>query len=136
VAEFVGLKVDVIVTWASAQSDNRHPDCVCCADGPGFRSVVASLSPPGGNITGQSLQQTDTAGKRLELLREVVPGLRRLAIKANVSTPGAVLEMREVQATARALGLEVTTLEIRRAEDIPPAIEALETRTDGTLRRN
>jgi putative ABC transport system substrate-binding protein len=91
--------------------------------------VVASLSRPGGNVTGLSLQQNDTIGKRLELLREVVPNLSRLAIMANVDTPGAVLEMREVQATARALGLEVALLEIRRPEDIAPGIEALKTRT-------
>src|SRR5262249_17766860 len=88
-----------------------------------------SLSRPGGNITGLSLQSTDLAGKRLELFREVVPDLRRLAIMAHVGNPAAVLELAEVQAAARALGLEVATLEIRRAEDIAPAFEALNGRT-------
>ena len=74
-----------------------------------------ALARPGGNVTGLSLQSTDLAGKRLELLREVVPGLRRLAIMANVGNPAAVLEMGEVQATARTLGIEVAALEIRRA---------------------
>jgi putative ABC transport system substrate-binding protein len=83
------------------------------------------LSRPGGNVTGLSIQGTDPAGKRLELLREVVPGLRRLAILANVDAPGAVLEMGEVQAATRALGLEVVTLEIRRGADIVRAFEAL-----------
>src|SRR5215467_779410 len=75
-------------------------------------------------------QSTDLAGKRLELFREVVPDFRRLAIMAHVGNPGAVLELAEVQAAARALGLEVATLEIRRAEDIAPALEALNGRAD------
>jgi putative ABC transport system substrate-binding protein len=82
------------------------------------------LARPGGNLTGLSLQAPDLAGKRLELLREVLPGVRRLAILADVGYPAAVLEMREAQATARTLGLEVITLEIRQAEDIAPALEA------------
>ena len=77
-----------------------------------------------------SLQQTDVAGKRLELLREVVPHLRRLAILANVGYPDAVLEMAEVKAMARTLGLEVVPLEIQRAEDIAPAFEALKAKAD------
>jgi putative tryptophan/tyrosine transport system substrate-binding protein len=89
---------------------------------------VASLAQPGGNATGLSLQTVDLAGKRLELLREAVPGLRRLAIIANVDSPGAVTEMRDVEATACTLGLEVATSEIRRAEDIAPAFEALKGR--------
>jgi putative tryptophan/tyrosine transport system substrate-binding protein len=84
----------------------------------------------GGNVTGLSIQQIDLAGKRLELLHEVVPGLRRLVIMANIGSPGAMLEMREVQAAARMLGFEVATLEIRRAEDIAPAFEALKGRAD------
>src|SRR5262249_2844560 len=75
-----------------------------------------------------SLQQTDTAGKRLELLREVIPSLGRLAILANVGNPAVVLDMREIQATARTLGLEVITLEIRRGEDIAHALEGLKGR--------
>jgi putative ABC transport system substrate-binding protein len=74
--------------------------------------------------------QSDTVGKKLEFLREVVPDLRRLAIVANVGNPASVLEMGEAQATARTLGLEVTTSEIRRAEDIAPAFEALRDRAD------
>ena len=95
--------------------------------GTGF---VASLGRPGGNLTGLSLQTPDLAGKRLELLREVVPGLRRLAILANVGSPTAVQDLREVQVAARTLGLEVATLEIRRAEEIAPAFEPLKGRTD------
>jgi putative ABC transport system substrate-binding protein len=87
--------------------------------------MVASLARPGGNVTGLSIQATDIAGKRVELLREVVPGLRRLAIIADVGYPAAVLEMGEVQAAAGTLGLEVAALEIRRADDIASAFEAL-----------
>jgi putative tryptophan/tyrosine transport system substrate-binding protein len=92
--------------------------------------LVASLARPGGNVTGLSVQQTDLGGKKLELLREVVPRFRRLAIMADVGYPDSVREAGSVQATARTLGLEVTPLEIRRAEDIAPAFEALNARAD------
>ena len=99
-------------------------------DDPVGSGLVASLARPGGNVTGLSMQSADLAGKRLALLREVVPGLRRLAIMANVDYPFAVLEMDEVQAAARTLGLDVATFEIRRAEDIAPAFEALKGRAE------
>jgi ABC-type uncharacterized transport system substrate-binding protein len=76
------------------------------------------------------MQSTDLAGKRLALLREVVPGLRRLAIMAHVEYPAAVQEMGEIQTAAGTLGLDVATFEIRRAEDIAPAFEALKGRAD------
>jgi putative tryptophan/tyrosine transport system substrate-binding protein len=135
-AEFVRRKVDVIVTSATAavvvakQATSVIPIVFAAAGDPVGTGLVASLARPGGNITGLSIQQTDVAAKRLELLREVVPGLGRLAILANVGSPSAVLDMREVQATARTLGLEVLTLEIRRGEDIAPAFEALKGRAD------
>jgi putative ABC transport system substrate-binding protein len=87
--------------------------------------LVASLARPGGNVTGLSLQSPDLAGKRVELLREVVPWLSRFAILVDVGYPAAVLERSEVQAAARTLRLETVPLEIRRAEDIAPAFEAL-----------
>jgi putative ABC transport system substrate-binding protein len=135
-AEFVALKVDVIVTWASApvlaakQTTVAIPIVFAAQMDPVGAGVVASLARPGGNVTGLSLQQTDTAGKRLELLREVVSNLGRLAIMANAGAPGAVLEMREIQATARALAIEAFTVEIRQAEDISPAIQALKSNAD------
>jgi len=92
--------------------------------------LIANLSRPGGNVTGLAVQATDLAGKRLALLREVVPGLRRLAIMVNVDYPSAVLEMGEIQTAADMLGLEVAPLEIRRAEDIAPAFEALKGRAE------
>jgi putative ABC transport system substrate-binding protein len=93
--------------------------------------LVVNLSRPGANVTGLSLQQTDTAGKRVELFCEAVSGLYRLAVLANIGNPGAVLETSQVLAAARAIGLEVVTLEIRRAEDIAPAFEAYKDRADG-----
>jgi putative ABC transport system substrate-binding protein len=135
-AEFVRLKVDVIVTAgneaaiAAKQVTSVIPIVFAVAGDPIGTGLVASLARPGGNVTGLSIQNTDLAGKRLELLREVVPGMRRLAIMAHISSPNAVKEMREVQATARTLGIEVSTLEIRRAEDIVPVFEALKGRAD------
>jgi putative ABC transport system substrate-binding protein len=135
-AEFVRLKVDVIVTAGTAavvaakQATSVIPIVFAVAGDPVGTGLVASLARPGGNVTGLSLQAADIAGKRLELLREVVPGLRRLAILANVGSPLAVLEIREVQATARTLGFEVATSEIRRADDIAPAFDALKGRGD------
>jgi putative tryptophan/tyrosine transport system substrate-binding protein len=134
-AEFVRLKVDVIVTvggavLAAKQATSVIPIVFGAASDPLGMGLVASLARPGGNVTGLSVQATDLASKRLELLREVVHGLRRLAILLNVEYPAAVLEMGEAQAGARTLGLEVTTLEIRRVEDIVPAFEALKGRAD------
>jgi ABC-type uncharacterized transport system substrate-binding protein len=135
-AKFVRHKVDVIVTSATAaivaakQATSVIPIVFAAAGDPVGTGLVASLAQPGGNVTGLSIQQTDAAAKRLELLREVVPGLRRLAILANVGGPAVVLDMREVQAAARTLGLEVITLEILRGEDIVPAFEALNGRAD------
>jgi len=135
-AEFVRLKVDVIVTYSSPpvlaakQATSIIPIVFATAGDPVGTDLVASLARPGGNVTGLSIQGPDLAGKRLELLREVVPGLRRLAILANVGNPAAVLEMREAQAAASTLGLIVEAVEIRRAEDIGSAFEALKGRTD------
>ncbi len=84
--------------------------------------LVTSLARPGGNVTGLSVQQTETVGKLLGLLREAVPRLRRVAIMANAGNPSSVRQTREVQAAAGALGLEVVALEIRRMEDIAPAL--------------
>ena len=87
--------------------------------------LIASLARPGGNVTGLSLLQPDLGGKRLEVLREAVPGLRRFAILGNFSNPPIAQESREVQAAADRLSVEVATIEIRRAEDIRPAFDAL-----------
>jgi putative ABC transport system substrate-binding protein len=133
-AEFVRLKVDIIVTYASPpvlaakQATSVIPIVFAAATDPVGAGLVASLARPGGNVTGLSLQQADVAGKRLALLREVVPGLHRLAIMANLGAAGAVLEMDEVRTAAAPLGLEAVTVEIRRAEDIAPGLDALKGR--------
>ena len=84
--------------------------------------MVASLAHPGGNVTGLSVQSADLAAKRLELLREAIPGLRRLAILGNVGYSAALIEMVDVESSARKIGFDVERLEIRRAEDIEPAL--------------
>jgi putative ABC transport system substrate-binding protein len=135
-AEFVRLKVDVIVTSGDAnvvaarQETSVIPIVFAGSGDPVGSGLVVSLARPGGNATGLSIQQPDLAGKRLELLREVVPRIRWLAIMANVGNPATALDMREVQATAGTLGLEVVPLEIRRAEDIALAFDALKGQAD------
>jgi putative tryptophan/tyrosine transport system substrate-binding protein len=134
-AEFVRLKVDVIVTGGSAVPALRRatsviPIVFAIAGDPLGGGLVASLSRPGGNITGFSNQQSDLAGKRLGLFREILPNLRRLAILANAGHAEAVLEMDEVEAAARNFGIEVAKLEVRRAEDIAPAYETLQGEAD------
>jgi ABC-type uncharacterized transport system substrate-binding protein len=124
--EFVRLKVDIIVTMgrpvlAAKQATSVIPIVFAAANDPLGTGLVASLARPGGNVTGLSVQGPDLAGKRVQLLREVGPGLRRLAILTNVDYPAAVLEMSEAQAAARTLGLEVATLEVQRAEDVYPS---------------
>ena len=133
-AEFVRLKVDVIVTYstsaviAAKEATAVIPIVSAIMGDPVGTGLVASLGRPGGNVTGLSNQATDTAGKRLELLREVLPGLRRLAFLGNVGNPTTLLEMVEVRAASRTLDLDVIALEIRRPEDIAPAFETLKGR--------
>ena len=136
IAEFVRLKVNVIVTYGTAavlvakQATSVIPIVFAGAADPVGNSLVSSLARPGGNITGISIQQADTTGKRLELLRELVPDLRRLAIISHIASAGAMSEMRKVQALAGTLGLRAVALEIQRLEDIAPAVETLKGRAD------
>jgi putative ABC transport system substrate-binding protein len=134
-AEFVRMKVDVIVTNAFAASAVKQATSIIpivfpLGIDPVGSDLIRSLAQPGGNVTGVTTQQSDVAGKRLELLREVLPRLRRLAIIGNVGFPQAVLEMGKVQAEARTLGLEVAPLEIRRVEDIAPAFASINLQAD------
>src|SRR6516225_583645 len=134
-AEFVRLKVDVIVTVGGAvlavkQATSTIPIVFAIAVDPLGSGLVASLTQPGANVTGLSVQSTDVVGKRLDILRELLPRLHRMAVMGNVSYAGATLEMREVEATARTLGLDPLTLEIKRPEDIAPAFDALKDGTD------
>ena len=131
--EFVQLQVDVILTVGSAaaaaqQATSTIPIVFAIAVDPVGTGMVASLARPGGNVTGLSTQTTELASKRLELLREVFPNLRRLAIIGNVGYPGSVLEIAEVQTLAGRFAMDLDVLEIRRAEDIAPAFGTLTAR--------
>ena len=134
-AEFVRLKVNVIVTGGNAlpaatKATSTIPIVFALAADPFASGAIASLARPGRNITGLSMQQPDLIGKRLELLREIVPGLRRLAVVLNGGTPASAQEMGVVQTTAGKLGFEVIALDIRQAADIVPAFEAIKGRAD------
>ena len=133
--EFVGLKVDVIVTSAGGanaakQATSVIPIIFAAYGDPVAAGLIASLARPGGNVTGLTIQPTDLTGKRLDLLREIVPGFRRLSIMGNVANTGFGKEQAELQAAASNSGIETTVLEIRRAEDIAPAFDAIKDRTD------
>jgi putative ABC transport system substrate-binding protein len=135
-AEFVRLKVDVILAGgteaaiAARQATSIIPIVFPTAGEPVASRLVASLARPGGNVTGLSNLGSDLAAKRVEILREVFPGLRRLAVMANAHYSGSVTEMGEIQAAARTLGLAIVPLSIRRAEDIASAFEGLEGRAE------
>ncbi len=132
--ELARLNVDVIVTHntpptlAAKQATSVIPIVFATAGDPVGTGIVASLARPAGNVTGLSSQSPDAAGKRLELLRMVVPGLRRLAVLTDVANPFTKRELGEVRQAAGALGLEFDPIEIRQADDIAPAIDALRLR--------
>jgi putative ABC transport system substrate-binding protein len=132
-AEFVRLKVDVIVTHgnsnvvAAKQTTSVIPIVSAAVADPVGANLVISLARPGGNVTGLSSETSDLAGKRVELLRAIIPSIGRLAILANVENPA---EISEVQMAARALGLTVAILGVRTAEDIASAIAGLNGRTE------
>jgi putative ABC transport system substrate-binding protein len=127
-ADFVKLKVDLIVTGGTAnieaarRATSTIPIVFAAATDPVGTGLVASLGRPGGNVTGLSIQGTDLAGKRMEILREVVPHLSRVAILVNTAASAAILEFREAQAALQMLGLSTVALEIQRAADIENAI--------------
>src|SRR5215510_7571680 len=104
---------------------NLASGVVACSAGSG---LVTSLARPGGNVTGLSMQSTELVTKRCEFLREILPDLRRMAVMGNADYPAALLEMREVEAVARTLGLEIDAAELRRAQDISPAFDAFRSR--------
>ena len=133
-AEFVRLKVDVIVTHntppvlAAKQATSVIPIVFATAGDPVGSGVVASLARPGGNITGLSSETPDTAGKKVGLLRELVPGLSRFAILADVGNPYAALDERKIGEAARSLGIEVAPFEIRQAGELDATFEAMKGR--------
>ena len=129
--EFVRQGVDIIVaegtvtTLAAKKATATIPIVFPIAGDPVGNKLVDNLARPGGNVTGLSIQATDLASKRLELIREIVPGLNRLAVVANASSPNSALEIGELRSTAPILGVDARIFEIRRAEDIAPTFEAL-----------
>jgi putative ABC transport system substrate-binding protein len=135
-AEFVRLKVDVILAngtepaVAAKQATSVIPIIFPSAGDPVGSRLVASLARPGGNVTGLSNLGPDLATKRLEILREVFPGLRRLAVIANIDYSGTALERKEIDTAAHALGLELVSLPIRRAEDIASVLVGLNRSAD------
>ena len=135
-AEFVRMKPDLIVASGSAavaatkQASSVIPVVFTVVNDPVGTGVVASLARPGGNITGLSLQNPELAGKRLGLAREMMPGLRRLAIMANAANPGAALELNETIAQARGAGLDATPLKIRSKDDIATGIDSIKGRVE------
>jgi len=134
--EFIRLKVNVIVTYgtpptkAAKQATTTIPIVFAAAADPIGNGLVSSLSQPGGNVTGLSLQQSDIVGKKLELLRELLGGLRRLAVIGNVGNPATVLEIGEAKTSADKLGIDIVSLAIRRAEDVSPAFDAIKGRAE------
>jgi len=134
-AELVRLNASVIVTTGTGvpalkQATSVIPIVFTIASDPIASGLVTSLSRPGGNVTGLSQLAADLGGKRLDILRDVVPSLRRLAILYNAGNAATSAERAQVEQAARTLSLEVLNSEIRRAEDIAPAIEALKGRVD------
>jgi putative ABC transport system substrate-binding protein len=115
---------------AAKQVTSVIPIVFALASDPVGTGMIASLARPGGNVTGLSQQSRELAGKRLELLREILPSLRRLAAMGNAASPGFALEIGDIQAATRTLSLDVAVFEIRRAEDIAPLFEAIKDRAE------
>jgi putative ABC transport system substrate-binding protein len=129
--ELVGLKVDVIVTGtdvaiaAVKRETQTVPIVMGNSSDPVGTGFVASLAHPGGNVTGVSSISPELSGKRLELLREVIPGLSRVAFIWNPDVRGAVLDYNQTEGTARSLRLQLQSVEVVRAEDFDRAFSAI-----------
>ena len=129
-AELVRLKVEVIVTSgpaatrAAKEATVTIPIVMAQDPDPVGNGLVASLAQPGGNITGLSTFAPEISGKRLELVKEIVPKLSRVAVLGSSTTPGNVQARRETELAARALGVELQYLDVRGAKDIEPAFRA------------
>jgi putative tryptophan/tyrosine transport system substrate-binding protein len=139
-AELTALKVDVIFTWGSqaalaAEDATKTIPIVMGAIGTALGSaVVSSLAHPGGNITGFSSQNIEIAGKHLGLLKDLVPGIRRVAVLSNAANPTTIVGIRYAETAAKAAGLTLDNIEIRDASDLETALPALgRTRPDAVL---
>jgi putative ABC transport system substrate-binding protein len=129
--ELVALKPDVIVATndvaiASIRRETQTiPIVMVFSSDPAGAGFVASLARPGGNVTGLSTLSPETSGKRLELLREIVPGLSRVAHLWNPDSRGNLLDYKETEAVARSLHVELQSIELFRAEDLERAFSAV-----------
>jgi len=129
-AELVHLNVDVIVAagtlapLAAKHATATIPIVMTSAGDPLESGLVASLAQPGGNVTGLSLMMSDVSGKRVELLKELVPGLSRLAIIWNSTNPYSTVVFKETQNAARTLGVEVQSLAVKSPADFPTVFES------------
>jgi putative ABC transport system substrate-binding protein len=140
VAELVRLKVDVILAGGSEavrpakEAAKTIPIVVAHFEDPIGEGFVTSLARPGGNITGLSRMSSDLTGKRLELLKEVVPGLRRVGMLANPGNANNSLVLKEADVAARGLGMQLQRLEVRRPEDLEAAFAtATKDRTEAVI---
>jgi putative ABC transport system substrate-binding protein len=135
--EFVKLGVDAIVTSASApvlaakRATATIPIVFAANADPVGSGLVESFNRPGGNITGVSAQSADTPGREIEFLRQLVPGLRRLAIIANAVSPGSMFEMKAAETVAHAFGLEATTFPLQGPDDLAVAFDKIAGHVDG-----
>jgi ABC-type uncharacterized transport system substrate-binding protein len=138
-AELVSLKVDVIVAaavvavQAAKEVTNTIPIVTPIISDPVETGLVASLARPGGNITGLSYMSSDLSGKRLELVREVVPRMSRVAVLSNPAAPGVPVQMRETKQAAQALGIQLQRLEVRSPDDFERVFQAATKERAGAL---
>ena len=135
-AELIQLKVNVLVTHSSPnvvaakQATSVIPIVFAAVGDPVGSGLVESLSRPGGNVTGLSLQANDLAGKRLQLMREFIPSVGRVAFLAGSNTNQTEMEVAEFRAAAQTLGLEIIRADIFQPDDIAPAVQSLRGRVD------
>ncbi len=138
-AELIRLKVDVLVTTgtpaarAAKNATDTIPIVIGNAGDPVGTGLVASLARPGGNVTGLSVLNTELSGKRLELLKEVVPRLSRVAVLLNPANPINPLQVAEIQSAALALGVTLLPLEVKKADDIDRGFIAMKKERTGAL---
>lgn len=134
VGELLRQQVDVILTHgtpnvlASKHATSDVPIVFALAGDPIANGLVASLARPGGNVTGLSIQSSDLGGKRVELLREMIPGLALLGFLLNPANASTPLELHEVEAACKKVSLQLETRQVGQAEDIGAAIQALKPR--------
>jgi len=129
-AELVQLKVDVLITQgttstrAAQEATRSIPIVMTASADPVSEGMIASFAKPGGNITGLTTLAPELSGKRLELLKESVPGASRVALLLNQTQAGISSRMREIENAARPLAIKLQTLDVRSREDIERAFTA------------